>query len=82
MNLILAVFLFLSPAHAGWLKDFCERHIVADDPYPYAEYGTKDLVAMYEASRDRLILKELIYRFDIGLADDEERALIDERVRR
>lgn len=32
--------LFLSIAQAGWLSDWCERHLVADDPYQYEEAPT------------------------------------------
>lgn len=27
----------MSTAHAGWWSDFCERHLIADDPYQYQE---------------------------------------------
>lgn len=30
-------FLGLAFAHAGWWGDFCERHLIADDPYQYEQ---------------------------------------------
>ncbi len=38
--LILVAALSLSPVHAGWWKNFCERHIAVDDPYQYASAPT------------------------------------------
>lgn len=31
--LIMSLFFQFQPAQAGWLKDFCARHLVAEHPY-------------------------------------------------
>ena len=43
--------LFLSTANAGWLTDFCERHLVAQHPYQVAltKLSTSDLIREYRA---------------------------------
>jgi hypothetical protein len=37
----------LSTAQAGWFQDFCERHLVAEDPYQYEELTVEQLVSVY-----------------------------------
>jgi hypothetical protein len=45
------LFLTLSLAHAGWWADFCEKHLVAEDPYQYEQTSTEWLdreIAKYQ----------------------------------
>lgn len=42
-------------AHAGWWTDFCERHLIADDPYQFETASTEWLireVRWLEAARE------------------------------
>lgn len=42
--------LLVSTANAGWWSDFCEKHLVADDPYQYEQvsinYLTTEIAAL------------------------------------
>jgi hypothetical protein len=61
--LILALSLALSPpAHAGWWSNFCARWIVAEDPSPYADRYTDDLLWFLARSKDPEARKELEFR--------------------
>jgi hypothetical protein len=31
-------------AHASWWSNFCERHLIADDPYQWQEYDAQWLL--------------------------------------
>jgi len=37
----------LSPAHAGRWADWCERHLISEDPYQYESVPVDKLVDMY-----------------------------------
>lgn len=36
--------LFSSTAHAGWWGDWCERHLIADDPYQFEQVSDEWIV--------------------------------------
>lgn len=36
--------LAISVAHAGWFSDFCERHLVANDPYQFEQTSSEFLM--------------------------------------
>lgn len=41
MKMIAVLILITSmPVHAGWWSNFCERHLIADDPYQWEQYPT------------------------------------------
>lgn len=42
-----------SPAYAGWWSDFCNRHLIADDPYQWEQYDNYFLLR----EQDRLKVK-------------------------
>lgn len=44
------------------LASWCERQIVADDPWPFAEYPTHVLMQLAPGDCNKDILKELAFR--------------------
>jgi len=55
--MILLLSLAVSAAQAGWFQDFCERHLIADDPYQFEQTDLAYLIQFYDrlkmrASRD------------------------------
>jgi len=64
MKLLLTLVILFSPiTHAGWFGDWCSRWLVADDPAPYAEVDTDQLLFMYNIHRTGQQLDELLYRY-------------------
>lgn len=72
MSILLA--LMLSTANAGWFRDWCERNLVGEDPWPFAEMTTDDLFAFHRRKPDWDITRELVWRYRFGLMDGYERA--------
>ena len=54
-------------------QNFLSNHIIADDPRPYAEHSTKDLLEMYDYAKDPRIAEELAERIRLGV-DKEDSA--------
>lgn len=49
-RLVLALLVFSAiPSHAGWFQEFCERHLIADDPYQFESYSLETLAEMYQS---------------------------------
>lgn len=69
MTLIVAT----SPAHAGWVKDWCAKHLVAEDPWPMFDYPTDYLLRLYKTNRSEHTLKELAFRVrrDVRITEAE-----------
>lgn len=59
-------------AHAGWFKDFCSRHLVAEDPHPYAELHTRHLFEVYRLNSEKKILDEIVFRLRTGMMTESE----------
>ena len=82
MSLIL-VLLLNQPLEASTLKhrfkSWCERNIVAQDPYPWAEYRTQTLIALYRVKGDETIAKELKWRAkkNVLITEDERDYVIN-----
>lgn len=41
------------PAMAGWWKDFCERHLIAENPYQYMDLSVDQLVDAYHRHKNQ-----------------------------
>jgi hypothetical protein len=65
-----------TPAHAGRWSSFCEKHLVAKDPYPFAEFETRNLLEIYQSSLDRHVREELLYRERANMLSEHERKLV------
>jgi hypothetical protein len=65
-SLILVIMLSL-PAQAGWWSDMCARHLISDDPAPYAEVETDQLLEIYKVYSSGKQLDELLYRYRAGM---------------
>lgn len=63
--------------YADRIQEACERHLVADDPFEFAEETTKDLLAMYEHTREPKIEKELRYRLAAGMLYGDDRVNVE-----
>lgn len=37
---MIALIFSASMVHAGWFSDWCQRHVIADDPFQYRELST------------------------------------------
>lgn len=73
MSLLLALALTHTPANAGRFRDWCERHLVMEHPWPYGEHSTRALFELYHGRIDReRVLKELVYRLRHGLLSESE----------
>lgn len=55
--------LIVAIAHAGWWSNFCERHLIADDPYQWEVYDKYWLIK----EQDRIKI-----RIEWGLATAQE----------
>jgi hypothetical protein len=45
----------MSVSEAGWFKDFCERHLIADDPYQFEQTDLTRLVRYYDRLKTRIV---------------------------
>jgi hypothetical protein len=71
----LILFLALNSAHAGrftdWWAGFCERHLVAEDPYQYEALTNDQIVDLYHAhKRQRFESQALLWEIQNRLAGD------------
>ncbi len=67
MNWLFVALTLTAPAQAGWFKGFCERHLVADDPWPFAKVSSSELIKMFRDEPDSDVTKELEYRMRAGM---------------
>lgn len=72
--------LFSTSANAGWFSNFCERHLVAADPYQYEHLTVDQLVSVYWRFRQTghhsvVLLDEMKRRLDEGLSIDDREIL-------
>lgn len=44
------------------IKNWCAKYLVADDPWPFAEYSNDALLFHYRLTRDVQAGKEIVYR--------------------
>jgi hypothetical protein len=75
MTTILAL-LIAMPAQAGWFSDFCQRHLIADDPYQFEQ--TSENLLVVERYRYSLRIRN-------GIATNRDRALyrlLDDELKR
>ena len=83
----------ISVSHAStlreWWSDFCEHHLIADDPWQYRDLNVDQLVNTYHRyRRDGVNTRVLVYEVRVRLAgnlsaDDREilsKTLANERV--
>lgn len=73
--LFLSVLLGSTPAQAdlkGAFKRFCERHIVASDPWPFAESDANELIQIYIHTRDQDVENELRFRIQAKMLDEKQ----------
>jgi hypothetical protein len=77
MSALLVLALSLStPAHAGWWAGFCEKHLIAQDPYPYAEFATRNLLEIYQGAFNRQVREELLFRLRANMLSEPEREIV------
>lgn len=73
--LIIIAALYTLPAQAGvreWFKGFCERHLIADDPWPLAKESSRMLLIYVRNLDNSVALAELEYRRRHGLLTPAE----------
>ncbi len=77
----LAFFALIMPTEAstGWWTDFCQRHLVAEDPQPFADYSFDSLIEIYFNDHDTKCLDEILYRLRAGLLTPDQEALFWEK---
>ncbi len=77
----LATALLISlPASGGWFRNFCERHLIADDPYEYEDDSIEQLVSAYfyfynQGYRSKMLIKEMHKRLALELSDADREIL-------
>lgn len=89
MKLLLSL-LFTTHAHAGWFKSWCERKLVADDPYQFETASTDWVIKQFTfmQTRDRwktlpeqdaglyaILRRELEIRIQYGNPDECDKIL-------
>lgn len=57
----------VSNVHAGRWSDWCAKFLIADDPAPYAEVETDQLLEIYKVYSSGKQLDELLYRYRSGM---------------
>jgi len=72
ITLLLAIYLLPQPSYAGWFNNFCQRHLIADDPHPYAEESSDVLLNAYRFERNVTALHELVFRLRAGMLKERE----------
>lgn len=71
MTLLFSLFV-ASSAHAGWFKDFCEKHIVSEHPFQteIKRLPTQELVELYrQLAGQKYWRKETSDEFEMTLAE-------------
>ena len=69
----LIAFLLMQKATLGErVKAFCDRHLIADDPYPYGKTGNLDLLLIYADERSDEARREIVFRLSSGLFSVEQ----------
>lgn len=68
------------PAVAGWWKDFCERHLIAEDPYQYLDLSVDQLVDTYHRLKNqgiesRAIVDTIRWRAKQTTSDEDREIL-------
>jgi hypothetical protein len=60
-----------------WWTQFCERHLVADDPTQYEAYSVDDLndVARRIGYPQKVLINEILYRLGRELSHDDREIL-------
>lgn len=48
-------------------KNLCAKYLVADDPWPFAEYSQNDLLEFYRVTKSVDAAKEIKYRVKAGM---------------
>lgn len=74
--LILAISITSVTAQAGWWKNFCERHLVGDDPYQFEHLTVEQLVAAYFTFGPSKVLGDEIQKRLAGELTYEERQML------
>jgi hypothetical protein len=69
--LLIASF-FTPPAHAGFWE-FCQNHLIAEDPWPFAESKTEELLDLWEKAHSSEALKELVFRLKANMLSTWEK---------
>lgn len=68
--------------HAGgWWKNFCERHLIGNDPYQFEDYSVDQLVVAAARSIDsdldtRVLTDEIYRRLDTDLSYEDREILV------
>jgi hypothetical protein len=83
MTFIIAALLISSPVMASepWWQGFCERHLIADDPYQFEGLSNDRLISLYfelknSGSRPTVAINEMRHRLaNPDLAPDDREIL-------
>lgn len=70
--ILVAVLLFIPTySHASWLTNFCERHLIANNPWPYGDLEAQDLAYIYSRRHEPEVYREMDYRLGLNIPDNE-----------
>lgn len=80
MIFLITAFITMAPAHSSAWSNFCEKHLVAEDPYQYENLSVEQLVTVYlrhmaSKIKSKALAGEIIYRLR-GELSYEERQLL------
>lgn len=62
------------------ILSFCLQKLVVDDPWPYAESKSHELIWLLDHTNDRQVADELLYRFQAGMLTLDERGEVQSRL--
>lgn len=74
-KLLLGLLFLCTSAHADMkqkLKEWCFTYLVQEDPYPFAEYLSADLIELYRRTYDQGVKRELDFRLDAYMLTQNE----------
>lgn len=76
---LLLLILACKPANAGWFKNFCERHLIANDPSQYEESTNIELLEKFNyGPSSEALIREMFYRLNWDeKMTNEERELFE-----
>lgn len=71
--------------HASWWRDFCEKYLIADDPYQYEDYTVDQLVGAHfyfwnQNYQSKALRKEIQKRLASQTLTAEDREILTKLV--
>lgn len=69
----------LNTASAGplkaWWTNFCERHLIAEDPYQFESLSVDELVTAYHRVESKALVREIRARLETDLSYEDREIL-------